>query len=251
MKSSLSLPVVLAVVLMVAGCGPMPFNTGNVKVIQPSNTVVTETRNPGDFSSIDMRTFGQVFITQGDQAALTVKGSDNLLPLIQTNVSNGELVIQTTENINITGMNKDNMLTFTITVRDLSGLKLSGAADVQMDSLNTANLDVVMSGAGQVTFNKLTCDSVNVTISGLGDVSMAGKATQASFDLSGAGSIKAADLQLQTAAVNLSGVGGATLWVTGSLTGTISGAGGVSYYGNPQTTTKTTGLGVFKSLGNK
>ena len=80
---------------------------------------------------------------------------------------------------------------------------------------------------------------------------MAGAATSATIVISGAGPIDARELRVQTADVNISGLGGATLWVTDRLTGTISGGGSVSYYGSPQTTTQTSGLGVFKSLGNK
>ena len=71
------------------------------------------------------------------------------------------------------------------------------------------------------------------------------------IDISGAGSVNAPDLKIQTANITISGLGGATLWVTDQLTGDISGAGSVSYYGTPQTNTNSSGLGKFKSLGSK
>jgi hypothetical protein len=63
--------------------------------------------------------------------------------------------------------------------------------------------------------------------------------------------VEAPDLQIQTANVSVSGLGGATLWVTDELSGEISGAGSVSYYGDPQTNTQSSGIGGFKSLGSK
>jgi hypothetical protein len=63
--------------------------------------------------------------------------------------------------------------------------------------------------------------------------------------------VNGADLKIQTANVTISGIGGATLWVTDQLTGNISGAGNVSYYGNPQTNTNSSGIGKFESLGSK
>jgi hypothetical protein len=80
---------------------------------------------------------------------------------------------------------------------------------------------------------------------------ISGNASQATIDISGAGGVNASDLKLQTASINISGLGSATVWVTDQLSGEISGAGSVSYYGSPQTNTSSSGLGQFKSLGSK
>jgi len=82
-------------------------------------------------------------------------------------------------------------------------------------------------------------------------VELAGEARQATVELSGAGEVNSPDLKIQTASVSLPGLGKCTLWVTDQLTGNISGAGHVSYYGNPKTNVTNTGLGSFKSLGSK
>jgi hypothetical protein len=122
---------------------------------------------------------------------------------------------------------------------------------VQIEALSTPSMRIDMSGAGSITQNQLNTDSLNLNLSGLGGINITGKATQATIDISGAGSVDAPDLQIQTASVSISGLGSATVWVTGSLTGDISGAGSVSYYGNPQTSTNSSGLGKFNSLGSK
>jgi hypothetical protein len=63
--------------------------------------------------------------------------------------------------------------------------------------------------------------------------------------------VNAPDLKIQTATVSVPGLGSATVWVTDELTGDISGAGTVNYYGNPQVKTNSSGLGNFKAMGNK
>jgi len=120
-----------------------------------------------------------------------------------------------------------------------------------MDSLSTSRLEVNMSGAGQFVLDQLKADSVNITLSGIGSVELSGQVSQARIDIPGAGSINFGDLQIQTADVTISGVGSATIWVTDQLTGNISGAGNVSYYGDPQTDVEASGIGQFKSLGSK
>lgn len=244
------LPIFLAVLLAIS-CNGISVVELNKDAIRPSDVIITEEREVSNFSGIDMRTFGKVILSQGESESLSIKGSDNIVAVIQTSVRDGILVIQTDENVNITGVQKDNVLTFIIVVKDLSSLTISGAADVEMDSLSTSKLEVTMSGAGQFVLDELKADSLNITLSGVGSVDASGEVTKAWIDIPGAGSVNASDLKIQIADVNISGIGGATVWVNDRLTGTISGGGNVSYYGDPQTDVETTGLGQFKSLGNK
>lgn len=250
MKTPSAILILFIVGLFLAGCQFRSFGE-DIKLITPSDIIVTEERTVSGFTGIDFRTFGKVILIQGHTESVILKGSDNVVPVIQTTVRDGVLVIQTKEDINITGMNDKNALTFTIVVKDLTSLTISGAAEVDMDSLSTSRLDLTMSGAGSLKLSDLMAESVNITISGVGNVDVAGEATTAWINISGAGPVNAPDLQIGIADVTISGIGGATVWVNEKLTGNISGAGNVSYYGNPQTSTTTTGIGAFKSLGSK
>jgi Putative auto-transporter adhesin, head GIN domain len=242
------IPILFAAMLAIS-CNLL--STRGIKVITPSKTVISENRNVSGFTAIEFSTFGKVNIMQGDTESLNIAGPDNIVPEITTTVSNGTLVIDTKDNLTVTGFSSDNVLTFTIVAKDLSSLSVSGAGDVQVETLSAPKMSINMSGAGRVTQNQITTDNLTIDISGLGGIDINGQATQATIDISGAGSVNAADLQVQTATVTLSGLGNATLWVTGQLSGDISGAGNVSYYGNPQTNTNSSGLGSFKSLGSK
>jgi hypothetical protein len=204
------------------------------------------------FTGIDMSTFGKVVITQGEDESLTIKGSDNVVPLVKTTVRGGVLAIELDENINPLGVNNaEEVLSFNITVKDMSSLALSGLAEVEMGSLSTSTLTLDMSGAGHVQLSELAVQDVEITVSGLGGIEVTGEATHATIDIPGAGEVDAGDLECQTADVTISGLGTATVWVTDELTGTISGAGNVRYYGDPVTNTQSTGLGQFESLGSK
>jgi hypothetical protein len=227
------------------------LTNAGVKVITPSNVIISENRDVSGFNAIEFTTFGKVNIMQGDKESLNISGPDNLIPEISTTVSNGTLIVKTIDNITVPTLSSEKMLTFTIVIKDLTSLVISGVGDVQIETLSTPSMKINMSGAGRVQQNQITTDNLNITLSGVGGIDITGQATQATIDISGAGNVNAADLQIQTAKVTISGLGGATLWVTDQLTGNISGAGSVSYYGNPQTNTNSTGLGKFQSLGNK
>jgi hypothetical protein len=236
--------------MLLASCSAM--STAGVKVITPSNVIISQNRDVSSIDAIEFSTFGKVNIIQGDVESLNINGPDNLVPEISTTVNNGTLIIKTVQSITIPATtNASNILTFTIVVKNLSSLAISGAGDVQIEALSTPSMRIDLSGAGSISQNQINTDSLNIDLSGLGGINITGKTTQATIDISGAGSVNAPDLQIQTANVTISGLGSATLWVTDSLTGDISGAGSISYYGNPQTSTNSTGLGKFNSLGSK
>jgi hypothetical protein len=252
MKGKFLLIALFLATLLVMSCQGLTSATlGGEDAITPSSVIITEERNVSDFSGIEVRSFGKVILSQGDNESVTIRGSDNIVPIIQTSVRGGNLVIQTKENIEITGLHDENVPTFTIVVKDLSSLSISGAADIEMGSLSTSKLEVTMSGAGQFVLDQLLADSLNIMLSGFGNVEISGEVAKAWIDISGAGNVEADDLKIQTADITIPGMGNATLWVTEQLTGNISGGGSVSYYGNPQTDVETTGFGQFKSLGNK
>jgi hypothetical protein len=245
-------PIFISIlILSILSVGCSVLTNAGVKVITPSNVIVSENRDVSGFTAIEFSTFGKVNIMQGDKESLNISGPDNLVPEISTTVRTGTLIIKTIDNITVPTLSSENMLTFTIVVKDLTSLAVSGAGDIQIETLSTPSLKINLSGAGKIQQNQITTDNLNISLSGVGGIDITGQATQATIDISGAGNVNAADLQIQTANVTISGLGGATLWVIDQLTGNISGAGNVSYYGNPQANTNSPGIGKFQSLGIK
>jgi hypothetical protein len=249
-RSTVFLPLMLIALLTVA-CSLARFVPGG-NTITPSNTIITEQRDVSGFTGIDMSTFGKVVITQGDTESLTITGSDNIVPLVKTTVSDGVLEIGMDESITVLPTaNAEKVLTFNITLNDMSSLTISGLAEVEMGSLSTSTLALTMSGAGHVSLGELAAEDIDISVSGLGGIEVAGEVTHEAIDISGAGGVSAGDLKCQTADVTISGLGTATVWVTDELNGTISGSGNVRYYGDPVTNTQSTGLGQFEALGSK
>lgn len=249
MKNRIIVISVVILSMLLSSCNVV--STGGVRVITPSDVIISQNRDVSGFNAIEFATFGKVNIMQGDTESLNISGPDNLVPEISTTVSNGTLIIKTIQNITIPATTNQNVVTFTIVVKNLNSLDNSGVGSIQIEALNTPSMKIDMSGAGSISQNLLTTDNLNLDLSGLGGIDITGQATQATIEISGAGSVNATDLQIQTASVTISGLGSATLWVTGQLTGNISGAGSVSYYGSPQTNINSSGLGKFNSLGSK
>jgi hypothetical protein len=251
MKKIFKLLPLIALSLPLLGCGGFFNFLGDGRVIKASDTVVSETRETSGFTAVDMRGVGRIILSQGETESLEVSGSDNLVPLVKTSVQAGVLVIEMTEKVIITNPNPANVLTYTIGVKELTALTVSGLGDVEMDGLSASRFDMTISGTGKIDLKGLELEDLDLSLSGMGDVTFSGAAESAAITLSGAGNVNAGGFKLRTARITLSGAGNATLWVTGKLNGEISGAGNVEYYGKPETDVNTTGVGRFKSLGNK
>ena len=251
MKNKSVLLLLLFVSLLAPSCSILPDINLNIDTITPSGNIISEERAVSGFTAIDIRTFGRVNLAQGETETLKLEGSDNLVELVKTRVQNGVLTIEMQEGINVLNVNLEDLLTFTITVKDLAGVSISGLADVRIPTLFTSKLEINVSGAGQFHLDQLQAESVQINLSGLGNIELAGEVSREAIEISGSGQVSAADLKCQNADITIPGLGGATVWVTEQLSGNISGGGNVSYYGNPETDLETSGIGQFKSLGNK
>jgi hypothetical protein len=242
-KLTYPLLVLLLVALVTSAC-TINFTTGSGKL-------KTETRNVTGFNGVQFAGLGELKISQGTTEGLTIDGEDNILPKIITEVRSGVLYI---------GFERDNWqdmvqptknLVFTLRVKNMNNLDLSGLGNVTMPKLNAEDLSIKVSGAGGVKIDALAARNVTVTMSGAGNVDLAGKITSQTITLSGLGNYSGGDLESSSATVTLSGAGGAKVWPKETLTVKIGGAGSVSYYGSPKITKDVSGLGVLNSLGNK
>ncbi len=217
-----------------------------IKTIRGSGNLITESRSVSDFDRVDLSGRGQVVITQGGEESLVVETDDNVMPYVRTVVKSGTLDLgfdSKYKNISPTHIQ------FTLGVKDLSGIKISGSGDITADSLDTERLEVKVSGSGNMGIDSLTTKSIKARISGSGNVDLAGEATEQGIGISGSGKYRAQDLRSETAKVKIGGSGSSTVWVTESLNARISGSGAVYYYGKPKVKSKISGSGKIKGRG--
>ena len=215
---------------------------------QGSGIVVSEDREIGDFSQVSLEGFGELIITQGDQAALTITAEDNVIDKIITEVRGDTLVITFEKDFRVAPTKK---IRFELVVTELEDLTLSGAGDIFIDALESTQLDVTISGAGNLEIDHLEAKTVSIELAGAGDVEISGEVVDQTISLSGAGNYDAGDLQSQTAVVEISGFGNSTLWVEDALDITMDGAGKLEYYGQPVVSQHINGAGSIESLGER
>ncbi len=222
-----------------------------IDMVSGSGRLITETRKVSGFDSVVFSAIGDVTVTQGATEGLTIEAEDNIMPKIVTEVRGTQLYI---------GFDRPNAqdiirptkgIKFTLSVKNLNLIEMDGVGSITAPSFEANNLTVKIGGAGGIKLTNFNGTSLTAVMSGAGNVEMSGKVTSLDATMSGVGNFSCGDLQTQTAKINLTGAGGATVWPATSLDVSITGAGSVSYYGSPKISKNVTGLGVLNELGTK
>ena len=200
----------LAVLLVAAACS----------VTKGSGKVVSQTRKVTGFTKVELSGSGELTIEKTGMESLTISAEDNLLPQLTSEVSGDTLTLGTKPNTTVVPTKP---ITYSLTVKDLNG--------------------IAVSGSGSVRVSNLTTNSLTTQISGSGTISASGTVNDQAVDISGSGRYQAEQLTSKTAKVQISGSGHASVLATDLLDVKISGSGTLTYGGNPQITQEISGSG--------
>jgi hypothetical protein len=134
----------------------------------------------------------------------------------------------------------------TVTYRDIDSIDLSGAVRLTASGLQARAIGIAASGGSSVRLDDLSTQLLRVSGDGALKARLSGEATEQRVSISGAAEYEAGNLASDRARVDVSGVGHVVLRVAKSLTASISGAGSIEYYGDPQVEQHVSGVGRVK-----
>ena len=209
------IPIVLlaACVVLVVGCHfPGIRGNGHIK---------TEERAITAFANLDV---GGAFEIewQNGLPALRITADENLLPYIENDVSDGTLHLRTREHVWAT-----HGIKIVISTPTRAGGRIRGAVKLTVKQLSGPSFALESKGASEVTLD--------------------GSVDRLLVDMTGASQLVADRLQAKTAEISTTGAGDADVAVTDTLKVVITGAGKVTYSGNPPTIKKQiTGAGSIR-----
>jgi hypothetical protein len=229
--------VLLSVSLLLAsittGCVMYPGIPG-------SGTIASESRAVVGFDAVSVGGSGIIRITQGDQEGLEVQADDNLLPYLRTEVSGGHLKIWWDRG----NLRFSKSPVYTLEVKQLEELNLSGSLHAEMDRLEAENFEGRISGSGKIALDRLEAGEVRLRVSGSGNLSIAdGHADSLDVGISGSGNARMSNFQARKVEVSISGSGNAELRALERLDAHVSGSGNVTYYGTPTVNSSVSGSG--------
>jgi hypothetical protein len=208
--------------------------------IAGNGTIASESRSVTGFNAVSVGGSGTIRITQGNQEGLEVQADENLLPYLRTEVSGGHLKIWWDHR----NLRFSKAPTYTLEVKQLEELNLSGSLRAEINQLNTEDFDGRISGSGKIEFGRLEASKVQLRVSGSGDLRIAdGQANSLEVRISGSGNARMSKFQAQQVEVSISGSGNAEVWARERLEAHVSGSGNVTYYGSPTVNSSVSGSG--------
>ncbi|NPV41236.1 MAG: DUF2807 domain-containing protein [Anaerolineae bacterium] len=234
-KTAIPAVLILAILLtaLLTGCADSSLQTRQEEV--------------SGFNRIRIETFGEFIIQQGSEESLSIEAPRDYLRYVTTEVENNELIISTRRGFIGAPIER---VTFTLTVKDLNKVSLSGAGAIKILKLDTDDLEVDLTGAGSVEIDHLSADNLDINLTSAGAIVVAGEVDNQQVNISGVGSYEAGDLRSNNAEILLTGAGSAIVWAEGSLDVNVTGVGSISYFGeNPQVSQNVSGLGSVNSKG--
>lgn len=239
MKRSILTPMILAVAVLSAfAFGHALSGNGNLK---------TETRKAAGFSAVDMSGVGSLRLRRGPAYAVTVTLDENLLDAYESRVERGTLVLGFK---NLTTVNRLTKLVVEVTMPELEGLSLSGAAVAELvDAFSGDRFEYSSSGAS-VLSGTIDYDELEIDVSGGGSTSLSGRAGEALVKLSGASRLQGERLATKVSRLGLSGASSVTIRASDRLEGSASGASTVRYFGKPRFSVGTSGASSVTRAGD-
>ena len=229
---------IVTTMLTITGC--IVVINGNS--VQGSGNIITREREVAEFSKVHLRGSGKVFLTPGETQSLEIKTDDNIMPLIETDVSGNKLTISHGNN-----RLRPTFFEVYITIQKLEGIRISGSGDiVGNDRFVTDMLYVEISGSGDMDL-EVEAGLLENKISGSGSLQLSGKAEEYTISVSGSGKINAFDVDAKHVSVRVSGSGNCRISASESLDARISGSGDVYYRGQPRIDARISGSGSLKS----
>ena len=252
MKNRFRLIAFLSVILLTSiACGitrqtPTPIPQTNDK---DQNVLVSEFRQLGEFTKIDMDGGAKVNLVQGSEHSITVEGSRRVVDQVLTQVNDGVLEINYRDRKLFEFWAES--LTLTITFKDLSDFRLDGGVELKADDPTLEDFNLTINGGASIRMNNLLVNTLSMTLTGGGNIEVSGIAENHNVKVSGGTNYQAEDLKSANVSVEIIGAANVVVWAAERLNLDLAGAYSVSYWGSPQITQSVTGLGEIKALGEK
>ena len=220
---------------IISSCKKNVFNS-----IVGKGGTVTETRQITGFNSIELSIDANVVYTQDASYYIEISGQENVLDVLTTEVSGGELEIEFRK-----WVRKHSNITIIIHSPEIKEFEVSGSGNIETSGpINTTDMDLDVSGSGNIVISSLATNDMEANISGSGNIYVnGGTVTNQEVKISGSGNIDFEYLQANNSACKISGSGSITVWVLDQLDATISGSGDVKYTGSPIVNTHISGSG--------
>lgn len=202
-----------------------------------------EGRNVAEFIELEVAGVFQCKVTQGDVTYVMVKGDENLLPLVVTEVTGSRLSVRMRDN---TSVRTTLPLELVVVVPDLKVVSAQAASQVEVGAL-VGLRELGFEGASQVRAVDVAGGELKLRGAGAARATVGGEVNLLDLELSGASRVEAGGLIAEGVKVRIDGASNGVVRATGSIGGSLSGASSLTVEGSPgEREVKTSGASSVK-----
>lgn len=191
---------------------------------QGSGVVTSITRTVEPFTKIESRIGADIVLVRTESGQIRLEGEDNILPLIETAVNDGKLVIEAKKSFS-----SHKTIKIHIPFRELESISLLGSGNVTGEAPITGeSFGIRIAGSADVNL-AVYAKRLDTKISGSGNILLTGRVETHTAKISGSGKIKAFELLSLHTAAHISGSGTCFVSASDELDASVSGSGDILY----------------------
>jgi hypothetical protein len=209
--------------------------------------MITQSKPIGDINGVELHSSFDVILIEGSPSNVKIVAEENIIPHIDLQVVNGNLNIDSEDNI---WLKPEKKVKIYVTSPSFGRVENTGSGHITCETRisNDTKMQVDVSGSGELNLD-VDAPEVTVSVSGSGEVKLSGETQKFSGDVSGSGEIRAMNLMAEEANVQVSGSGDADVYSSVKISANISGSGDIRYKGGAQVVSSNiSGSGSIKKV---
>jgi hypothetical protein len=219
---SVIVTVLIVIATMVAGC---VFPTG---MIHGSDDTTVVSKSVSGFSKVSVCNACEAVITKAEAYSVNVEVNENFEKYLNVNYSNGCLDINLDNGYSYSHLT----LKVTITMPELESVSCSDASRMTISGFNSEKaFSAAVCDASKLS-GSLNCGDVSVTISDASEATLSGTGGDLSCTVTDASKLKFKEMKCKNGAITVADASNVDVNITGNLTGKVTDASRVTYYGN-------------------
>ena len=210
---------------------------------------VIEQRQPlGEIDKVAAMVPATIRILAGDKPGLSIRGQENLLPLLSVTERGNQLEIEVEDGYKLAPTEP---LELTITLPRLRELALAGNSQGEIGHFKGDKLVLSLAGSGGIQAKRLELDSLEGNIAGSGGLDLgSGTVRTLELNIAGTGDVQGSRLESGEAEVNIAGSGDVEVRAKERLNINIAGSGSIAYWGDPKVEQRVAGSGSVTREGS-
>ncbi len=214
-----------------------------LNTLAQGGVMTTDERPVPAFTKVKLEGMLNVTLEQGDSRKVIITAKEDQQEQVIVKSENGTLRFETNK------LRDPGELKIHIVVTELEGIEVIGAANLKGQGIiKSDQMDIVVSGATETRL-EVDVKFLTINVAGAATLVLNGYANQVTAEVSGAGDLKAKELQARKVNIKASGAGSAVVNVGDEITGESSGAADIKVLGNPAVRTikesGVSGMGKF------